>query len=252
MLSAQYDQDFYDQQMSGSYRSAQVFAGILASIMVPRSVADLGCGRGTWLKAFGEVGARKLVGFDGAWNRQENMVDGSIVFNPWDLNKSICWDPAEKFDLAVSLEVAEHLEPASAPSFVSSLASLSDLVLFSAAFPGQGGTHHINERPHSYWASLFAAHAYVPFDVFRPIVWGDQRVEFWYRRNAFLYARTGSVAYRTLRSKGLLPISTATLMDCVEPRSYLARLPMTRKLRLSPRVARILFRHLFNSSRKSV
>jgi hypothetical protein len=44
--------------------------------------------------------------------------------------------PADrKFDLAISGEVAEHL-PA---TLVGTLTSVSDVVLFSAAIPGQGG-----------------------------------------------------------------------------------------------------------------
>jgi len=58
-----------------------------------------------------------------------------------------------KIGVSGSLEVAEHLEPSSAGTIVQSLVSLSDVFLFSAAFPGQGRTNHINEQPHSYWAT---------------------------------------------------------------------------------------------------
>jgi hypothetical protein len=52
----------------------------------------------------------------------------------------------ERFDLAMSLEVAEHLTPGRAESFIQELCGVSDCVLFGAAIPGQGGTNHIHER----------------------------------------------------------------------------------------------------------
>jgi hypothetical protein len=66
---------------------------------------------------------------------------------------------------------------------------LSDHVLFSAAIPWQGGTNHLNERPQSYWATLFRKHGYGVQDIVRPRVWGNGRVSYWYRQNAMLYAR---------------------------------------------------------------
>jgi len=98
----------------------------------------------------------------------------------------------------MSLEVAEHLEPATAPQFVNSLATASDVVLFSAAYTQQGGTNHINEQPHSYWAGLFAGHAFAPFDLFRPVFWGNDEICFWYRQNVFLYVKRESAAWQRI------------------------------------------------------
>jgi hypothetical protein len=61
------------------------------------------------------------------------------------------------------------------------------VVLFSAATPGQGGEHHVNERPYSYWRELFSDRGYVMFDLIRPFVAADGSVEPWYRYNAFIY-----------------------------------------------------------------
>jgi len=239
-----YDEGFYQHQAYGSYRSAQVYAGLVAAIFAPKSVVDFGCGRGTWLKAFKEIGATELVGFDGEWNSQENMIEGSIAFNACDLNKGVRVDRDGKFELAISLEVAEHLEPSSAETVVRSLVGLSDVVLFSAAYPGQGGTNHKNEQLHSYWAKLFAAHNYAPFDVFRPVVWGDPRVEPWYRRNAFLYVRSDSAMYRVIRLRKIAPLRNIPLMDCVDPVRLLVKLPLWQKARLAPRVLAAIWRRL--------
>ena len=227
MTDTAYDDVFYQKQIDGSYKSARIYAYLLARVFKPVSVVDVGCGRGAWLKAFKEVGAQRLVGFDGAWNAQENMIEPAIVFTACDLNRPIGAPggegPGERFDLAMSLEVAEHLAPASAPAFVESLANLADVALFGAAVPGQGGTNHVNEQPATYWAKLFAARGYAPFDYFRPLVWGDRRVDFWYQQNTFLYARRDSAAHADLASKGLVPLDNPAFMDCVHPILYAAR-----------------------------
>lgn len=219
-LEKVYSKDFYDQQIAGSYRSAKVYVEYLSKIYLPHSVVDVGCGRGAWLKAFKEAGTQRLHGFDGAWNTQQNMVDDSIVFVACDLNQPIVSN-VERFDLAMSLEVAEHLESASAKTFVRSLTALSDVVLFGAAFTEQGGSNHINEQPHTYWAKHFDAEGYAPFDMFRPVFWGDRRVDFWYRQNTFLYVRKDSVPYGEFVSKDFLPIANIDFMDCVHPSLYL-------------------------------
>lgn len=221
-LSEHYGEEFYDCQMSGSYRSAVRYTSLLAPHFRPVTVADVGCGRGTWLKAFREAGAAKVVGFDGPWNSQEKMVDAEIRFFGIDLNhpKNLSGD---RFDLAISLEVAEHLEETSSDGFVSFLMELSDVVLFAAAFTGQGGTNHINEQPHSYWAEKFIARGYLPFDIFRADVWGESDVQPWYRQNTFLYVREGSSLHSQFHSQGLTPITNLQFMNCLHPDLYLAR-----------------------------
>ena len=211
-----YDDTFYNSQVDGSFRSAKVYAELLKSLLAPSSVADLGCGRGTWLKAFAEAGATKLVGFDGSWNNQDRMIDSRIHFIATDLNQPMPRG-GSKFDLAVSLEVAEHLKREASALFVQNITSLSDAVLFGAAFINQGGTDHINEQCHSYWAQLFIENGYLPYDVFRPAVWGVSEVEFLYQQNAFLYVKVESVAAAKLEKSGYRPISNLEFMNCVHP-----------------------------------
>ena len=81
-------------------------------------------------------------------------------------------------DLAVSLEVAEHLSEKRAPSFIDDLCTASSCVLFGAAIPEQEGVGHLNEKWPSYWTKLFEKRGYEPYDVVRPKVWGDQGVPF--------------------------------------------------------------------------
>lgn len=214
-----YNESFYDLQMDGSYRSAVQYVKHLSTLFSPRSVVDLGCGRGTWLKAFGESGATSLVGFDGFWNNQSKMVDQKISFNAVDLNAAFC-NVEKKFDLAMSLEVAEHLNSTSAKNFVSALVNLSDVVLFGAAYCHQGGADHINEQPHSYWAKMFSEFGYVPYDLFRPHFWGNPDVEVWYQQNTFLYVRNDSPLNKKLNDSGLISIDNISFMNCIHPHLF--------------------------------
>jgi hypothetical protein len=103
---------------------------------------------------------------------------------------------AEFFDLAVCLEVAEHLPKQSARGLISSLVRLAPVVLFSAAVPLQGGTHHVNEQWPAYWQDLFEQHGYRMLDLIRKEIWSKPEVQFWYRQNIFLFMREDLVAAR--------------------------------------------------------
>ena len=95
--------------------------------------------------------------------------------------------PTETCDLAICLEVAEHLTPAAGARLVKTLCSVAPVVLFSAAIPAQGGTNHINEQWQSHWADEFAAHGFDCFDPIRPEIWNDRDVFPWYRQNILLF-----------------------------------------------------------------
>lgn len=222
-----YGDEFYVGQMEGSYRSARICLQHLSGYLQPESVADAGCGRGTWLKAWLELGVTRAVGLDGPWNRADNMVDPRIEFRPCDLSRPFAAGASGRFDLAMSLEVAEHLEPGAAPGFVHSLTALSDAVLFGAAFTGQGGTAHLNEQLPSWWARLFTARGWRPFDVFRPALWGEREVEVWYRQNTFLYVREDSPRFEALIAAGLRPMDSLAFMDCMHPDLFQDKLQPT-------------------------
>jgi hypothetical protein len=217
-LSGLYGEDYYEHQVEESLRSARIVLARLWEYWASASVADVGCGRGAWLKACHELGSTVLLGFDGSWNSQAQMIDGAIQFNSIDLNRPFAVQhPA---DLAMSLEVAEHLEPSSSSQFVGCLCSASDTVLFSAAYPGQGGTNHLNERARTYWAALFRERGYVPFDLFRPVLWGNEQVGYFYRQNTFLYCAEGGASCNRIRAAGCSEQKETAFMDCVHPVLY--------------------------------
>lgn len=213
-----YSDEFYASQVGGSWRSAEIYINHLHTIWSPKSVVDVGCGRGTWLAAWAKRGITRLLGIDGNWNSKEQMLDPRIQFVATDLDQRINMD--SHFDLAMSLEVGEHLKPEVSENFVESISKLADAVLFSAAYVGQGGENHINTRPHSFWAELFFARGYSLFDVFRPVFWSDELVEPWYRQNAFLYVKMKHPLFEALTAFGYAPADDSRFIDCVHPWLY--------------------------------
>ena len=184
-----YSSGFYDFISQGATKSADIVANILTRQLTPapKSVVDFGCGRGIWTNALSEAfSAQDVTGLDGAYVDTNALAIPPSRFTPCDLSKPI--DLGRQFDLAISLEVAEHLPRASAADFIASIVTHSDLVLFSAAVPGQGGEHHVNEQPLKYWRNKFEQHGYVALDPVRPLLVDCTAVEPWYRYNILLYA----------------------------------------------------------------
>ncbi len=145
----------------------------------------MGCGLGTWLAVFRENGIADVVGVDGDYVDRARLEIPPDNFVPHDLARALRLQ--RKFDLAVSLEVAEHLPAECAAMFVDSLTALSPFVLFSAAIPFQGGTNHVNEQWPDYWAALFEARGFAPVDCIRREVWSNEDVEWWYAQNILLF-----------------------------------------------------------------
>jgi SAM-dependent methyltransferase len=210
-----YDSSFFDAQWEGSRASARVVLPLLFQIWRPRSVIDFGCGRGAWLAACDELGVQRLVGIDGEWAAKAGLCAPRIEFQARNLNSEV--KLGETFDLAISVEVAEHIEPSASDKFYLSLTGLADAIVFSAAFLGQPGADHINTRPHSFWAEKFRAGGYAIFDLFRPRLWGDDRVEPWYRQNAFLYVKPAHPLMPLLQAAGERPLANLAFVDCVHP-----------------------------------
>jgi SAM-dependent methyltransferase len=189
-----YDGAFYAQQADESLRSARAVVPLVVDLVRPASVLDVGCGVGTWLKAFAENGVTDFLGLDGDYVSRADLRVPVAHFRPADLTRPP--DLGRRFDLAACVEVGEHLPAAAAPGLVALLTAAAPLVLFSAAPPNQRGTTHINEQWPAFWRRLFAAHGFVRLDPFRPRVWRDRRVNWWYQQNLFLYARESELAAR--------------------------------------------------------
>lgn len=153
----------------------------------PASLLDVGCGRGTWLNAAREIGITDILGLDGVAIPQEELLIPAEFFRRQDL--TIPWNLHRRFDAALCLEVAEHLNEEFGGQLVATLTNHSDTVVFSAACPGQPGQHHVNCQWPVYWQSLFNDQGYVCSDAVRWELWDDTQIEPWYRQNMFLARR---------------------------------------------------------------
>ena len=169
----------------------------------PQSIVDVGCGVGAWLRAAIDLGVPDVLGVDGDYVPRALLRIPSDRFVAADLREPLVLDRV--FDLALSMEVGEHLPPEAAGTLVASLVRLAPRVLFSAAPPGQGGIDHINEQWPSYWGNLFAEHGYRPLDLIRDSVWLDGEVDWWYRQNSLVFV-SPSIAAPAVPSDPLRPV----------------------------------------------
>jgi hypothetical protein len=188
-----YNSQFMNYADQSSRHSAQIVSNLLREQLKIASVLDIGCARGTWLKAWQDSGTADIAGVDGDYVDADELVIPSSSFVAADLARSI--DLQRKFDLVQSLEVAEHIRSDSADQFVENLVRHSTgIVLFSAAPPGQGGEFHVNEQPYDYWRQKFRKHGFEAYDYIRPLIADDKLVSFWYRFNILLYVHDTAVA----------------------------------------------------------
>ncbi len=191
-MSHIYSNEFFDYIDRGARRSAIQLIDCLQTWIKPSSVVDFGCGRGVWLSEWAAAGCRDVAGVDGDYVDRETLAIPKDCFFGRDLSHPV--DLGRKFGLAQSLEVGEHLPNEASVSLVQSLTAHSDLVLFSAAVPGQGGEFHINEQPLSFWQGLFAEQGFTAYDCIRSILFSDASIEPWYRYNSVLYANDAGAA----------------------------------------------------------
>src|SRR5687768_2487400 len=139
-----YSAAFFRTMSASARSSAEQVVPLMMELVQPRSVVDVGSAAGSWLSVFREHGVEDVLGIDGDYVRAETLEIPLDHFLAHDLAKPLRL--SRKFDLVVCLEVAEHLPRSRADSLVDDLAALGSTVLFSAAIPFQGGTHHVNEQ----------------------------------------------------------------------------------------------------------
>lgn len=215
-VSADYSTQFYNVIRDGCRASAAVVVPLLLEHYTPHTVIDVGCGEGWWGSEFAAAGGIEALGIDGDY-----VIDPVIPFKAIDIAQPL--PDLGKFDLAVALEVAEHLPPERADGFVADLCQLAPVVLFSAAIPGQGGANHLNEQWPAYWVDRFKANGYVCSGDLRWPLWGDDRVEPWYQQNLVLAVADPATSPACLRFEDLFATPYAPVLPVVHPTIFDAR-----------------------------
>ena len=175
-------------------KSVPQMAKSIVETFHPQSVIDIGCGSGALLVGLRKLGVRRLLGLDAAEagldiarargldTRKFDIVTDKLLY-------SAC------YDIAISMETAEHLPKKAADRYVELLCSLAPVVIFTAAHPGQGGIGHLNEQPPEYWTELFKVHGFQPSHetaaAWQP-VWRSAGVADFYTNNLMIFHRSTS------------------------------------------------------------
>lgn len=218
MKNNMYDEEFYDLIVKYNYPSAQIVAPIIVNLIQPKSIIDFGCGIGCWLKAFDEsCKLDKMMGLEGKWLAKEKLMVSEKNIKYVDFMESWEVTTEERYDLAICLEVAEHLNEEKGELLLDNMTKASDIILFSAAIPQQGGVGHVNERWQSYWVKMFQSRKYICVDILRPIIWKNQKILAHYRQNMFLFINEATIGEL---SKLQSYIDYPMLIDVVHPEIY--------------------------------
>lgn len=230
-----YKPRFYDGHAAGSSLSARlILPEVFEIVGLPGSVIDVGCGVATWGGAVRELGVGDYLGIDGNWVSMNQLQVPAEQFMSADLSQLDRLHVDRRFDLAICLEVAEHLPAAEAEKLVKFLTAHADRILFGAAAPRQGGTHHINEQWQSYWAEIFSACGFDAFDIIRPRIAGNREIEYWYRQNTILYAKRNS-GFATATVRAAIPRA----LDYILPELYEDKLKQIDKPKLRELIRRM-------------
>jgi len=151
-----YDRAFFEEWGRGHERyvkSAEMIADTLYDLFRPKRLVDLGAGCGVYSHRFAMHGT-EVVAIDGVVPPAEHSYPVAIQARDLTMPFDNLWG---SFDLALCLEVAEHIPEPLADAFLDNLLRFSDRLILSAAQPNQGGHHHVNEQPKRYWVSKLAA-----------------------------------------------------------------------------------------------
>lgn len=191
-MQTEYNREFQEYLIEHADKSAEKMMPLVMELFHPKSIVDFGCGMGNFLakgkKIMGPEG--KILGLDGEYvERNLLQIDAVTEFMAVDLTQKI--NLPGKFDMAISLEVGEHLEEQYADQFIENIVNASDIILFSAALPGQYGVHHVNEQYISYWINKFEKYDYTCHDIIRPQIWWDKEIDLDYRQNTVVFTKSG-------------------------------------------------------------
>jgi hypothetical protein len=158
-----------EKRASAAASSAIALPLILEVVPDATSVVHVGCQTGEWLAEARRLGVTDVTGIEGPWDEFDGLTLDNAQLLHIDYSQPFTLD--RRYDLALNIEVAEHLPAERAASLVADLCRLAPVVAFAAAIPQQGGAGHVNEQWPEYWERHFAANGYVMVDALRRQMW---------------------------------------------------------------------------------
>lgn len=183
-----YDHKYFNQMNANSIITAKAMAPLIDTILPDvKSVIDLGCGCGAFIKEF-QLLDKNILGLDIAEAAKNSLVIGDKYFSLHNISKP--YKPDNEYDLAICMDTAQLFSPAEADIILDNLTNSAPLILFSSAIPGSGGRHHLNEQYPTYWREKFQARSFVGLDIIRPLVWNNPDIFWWYKQGIFLAIHT--------------------------------------------------------------
>ena len=188
-LVMKYGEIFYRYVDRTARESAKEMMIPIIRKLAPCSIVDFGCGEGMWLHVASSFDNHiEILGLDGDYVDRSKLKINENAFVPTNISKEVHLD--RKYDLAISLEVGEHIDKDFADVYLDNLTNASDHILFSAAIPGQGGKGHVNEQWQSWWIKKFKERGFEPDFSVRNYFWNNNKIMFWYRQNVVFYSKT--------------------------------------------------------------
>jgi len=157
-IDSTYTDLFFRDNIADSLPMAKYLVPKIAKMLGTKSVLDVGCATGHWLKCFSDIGA-DVYGLEGSMNTLNHLLIPRESVSIFDLRDK--YATKHDVDLVLSIEVAEHIEPFFAGNYVDVLTMHdSKYIVMTAAPPGQGGTGHVNLQPKEYWVEKMGYKGY--------------------------------------------------------------------------------------------
>jgi len=149
MYSTQFHKDIENDECQQAVRLSEYIA---ENIFCSRFL-DFGCSTGLYLNEIKKVlPSIESMGFEFSKDAISAGLCSDIIH--FDLTHPLLLEKKPK-TLGLCLEVLEHIEDVNWKKVLENITNLCDIVIFSAALPGQGGTGHINCRDKIDWIRRF-------------------------------------------------------------------------------------------------